>query len=63
MATDMPRLRVADLREVADAAGVGPATATRTVRELERYDVVDARRSGRESEIRLKTDPIVTQQT
>ena len=48
--------RVWGVRELADAAGVGPATVTRTVRELERYEVVDARRSGRESEIRL-SDP------
>jgi hypothetical protein len=48
--------RVWGVRELADAAGVGPATVTRSVRELERYEVVDVRRSGRDSEIRL-TDP------
>lgn len=48
--------RVWGVRELAEAAGVGPATVTRSVRELERYEVVEVRRSGRESEIRL-TDP------
>lgn len=48
--------RVWGVRELANEAGVGPATVTRSVRELTRYDVVDVRRSGRESEIRL-TDP------
>jgi hypothetical protein len=48
--------RVWGVRKLAEAAGVGPATVTRSVRELERYEVVDVRRSGRESEIRL-TDP------
>lgn len=41
------------VRELAEAAGVGPATVTRTIRELERYQVVDVRRIKRESEIRL----------
>ncbi len=41
------------VRELAEAAGVGPATVTRTVRGLERYRVVDVRRAGRNSEIRL----------
>jgi len=48
--------RVWGVRELAEFAGVGPATVTRSVRQLERYEVVDVRRSGRESEIRL-TDP------
>ncbi|MEX2528530.1 MAG: hypothetical protein WEA09_12910 [Gemmatimonadota bacterium] len=48
--------RVWGVRELAEAAGVGPATASRAVRELERYEVVNVRRSGRESEIRLQ-DP------
>lgn len=47
------RDRTWGVRELAEAAGVGPATVTRTVRELERYQVVRVRRTGRESEIRL----------
>jgi hypothetical protein len=41
------------VRELAEAAGVGAATVSRIVRELERYQVVRVRRVGRESEIRL----------
>ena len=41
------------VRELADAAGVGPATVTRVIRELKRRQVVRDRRAGRESEIRL----------
>lgn len=41
------------VRELAEAAGVGPATVTRTIRELERYQVVNVHRAKRESEIRL----------
>lgn len=41
------------VRELAEAAGVGPATATRVVQALERYQVVQVRRIGRESAIRL----------
>ncbi len=41
------------VRELAGAAGVGPATVTRTIRELDRYQVVNVRRAGRDSEIRL----------
>lgn len=44
------------VRELAAVARVGPATVTRSVRELKRYGVVDVRRTSRESEIRL-TDP------
>jgi hypothetical protein len=41
------------VRELAEVAGVGPATVTRAIRELKRYQVVHVRRVGRESEIRL----------
>jgi hypothetical protein len=41
------------VRELAEEAGVGPSTVTRIVRELQRYQVVHVRRTGRESEIRL----------
>lgn len=41
------------VRELAEAAGVGPATVTRSIRGLERYQVVQVRRTGRDSEIRL----------
>jgi hypothetical protein len=47
------RDRTWGVRELAEAAGVGPATVTRTIRELERYQVVNVRRVRRESEIRL----------
>jgi hypothetical protein len=45
------------VRELAEAAGVGPATVTRTIRELKRYQVVRVQRVGRESEIRLTDAP------
>ncbi len=45
--------RVWGVRELAGAASVSPATVTRSVRELARYEVVHVLRSGRESEIRL----------
>jgi hypothetical protein len=45
--------RVWGVRELAESAGVGPATVTRAIRALERYQVVHVRRVGRESEIRL----------
>lgn len=48
------RDRAWGVRELAAAAGVGPATVTRTIRELERHRVVDVRRVERQSEIRLK---------
>jgi hypothetical protein len=41
------------VRELAEAAGVGAATVTRIVRELKSYQVVQVRRVGRDSEIRL----------
>lgn len=41
------------VRELAEAAGVGPATVTRVVRELRRYHVVDAPRAGRAAAVRL----------
>jgi len=41
------------VRELAEAAGVGPATVTRSIRGLERRQVVRVRRIGRDSEIRL----------
>ncbi len=41
------------VRELAQVAGVGPATVTRAVRELQRYGAIDVRRSGRDSAIRL----------
>jgi len=47
------RERAWGVRELAEAAGVGPATVTRSIRALERYNVVQVRRAGRNSEIRL----------
>ncbi|HEX8692561.1 MAG TPA: hypothetical protein VF746_09095 [Longimicrobium sp.] len=44
------------VRELAGAAGVGPATVTRIVRELLRHRIVTLRRIGRGSHIRL-TEP------
>lgn len=41
------------VRQLADAAGVGPATVSRIIRELQRSGVVDVRRPGRESRIVL----------
>ncbi len=50
------RERLWGVRELAMAAGVVPATVSRIIRELEGYHVVDVRRVGRDSRIRL-TDP------
>lgn len=47
------RQRSWGVRELAEAAGVGPATVTRSIRGLERRRVVQVRRPGRDSEIRL----------
>lgn len=44
------------VRELAEAAQVGPATVTRTIHELQRYGVVEVKRTGRASAIQLK-DP------
>ncbi|HET6763555.1 MAG TPA: hypothetical protein VFH27_07775 [Longimicrobiaceae bacterium] len=41
------------VRQLAEAAGVSPATSSRVVGELRRYGLVTVRRSGRESEITL----------
>lgn len=48
--------RVWGVRELASEADVAPATVSRVVRELQRFGVIDVRRFGRESRIRL-TDP------
>lgn len=48
--------RVWGVRELAEAAGVGPATVSRVIGELRRFQVVEVSRVGRDSRIRL-TDP------
>ena len=45
--------RVWGVRELAEQAGVAPATVSRVTRELQRFQVVDVRRIGRESRILL----------